>query len=204
MSVHAQSMRNGCATGRRRRSCNTGILPVPVRGWRDTCTDEDARVTRRSRPRGAGGDTPMRPIVLQILACALIAAGALRPGERLATAAGAAVVESVTVLPGERRVYNLSVEGDRRYLVTALRLLVHNAGACGGNLQTLSDNVITKNGISAHDLKEAYVGEGAMSQWNIALDKASGKLYLVPVRIGTTDPMPLDITLADAKVLYPR
>jgi hypothetical protein len=90
---------------------------VPVRGRRDTCTGKDARVTSRWRPRGAGGDTPMRPIVLQILACALIAAGALRPGERLATAAGAAVVESVTVQPGERRVYNVHVEGDQRYLV---------------------------------------------------------------------------------------
>ena len=57
-----------------------------------------------------------------------IAAGALRPGERLATAAGAAVVESVTVLPGERRVYNLSVEGDRRYLVGSVAVLAHNVG----------------------------------------------------------------------------
>jgi hypothetical protein len=46
----------------------------------------------------------MMPILLRILACALLAAGALRPGERLATAAGEAVVESVTVQPGERRV----------------------------------------------------------------------------------------------------
>ena len=59
---------------------------------------------------------------------AWIAAGALRPGERLATAAGAAVVESVTVLPGERRVYNLSVEGDRRYLVGSVAVLAHNVG----------------------------------------------------------------------------
>ena len=117
-------------SSRRPEPCNTGILPVPVRGWRDTCTDEDARVTRRSRPRGAGGDTPMRPIVLQILACALIAAGALRPGERLATAAGEAVVESVTVQPGERRVYNLSVEGDHRYLVGELGVVVHNTLPC--------------------------------------------------------------------------
>jgi hypothetical protein len=74
----------------------------------------------------------MRPIVLQILACALIAAGALRPGERLATAAGAAVVEYVTVQPGERRVFNLSVEGDRRYLVGEAGTLVHNAQPCVG------------------------------------------------------------------------
>jgi hypothetical protein len=72
----------------------------------------------------------MRPIVLQILACALIAAGALRPGERLATSAGAAVVEYVTVQPGERRVYNLSVEGDHRYLVGELGVVVHNTLPC--------------------------------------------------------------------------
>ena len=59
-----------------------------------------------------------------------IAAGALRPGERLATAAGAAVVESVTAQRGERRVYNLSVEGDRRYLVGSVAVLAHNARPC--------------------------------------------------------------------------
>ena len=59
-----------------------------------------------------------------------IAAGALRPGERLATAAGAAVVESVTAQPGARRVYNLSVEGDHRYLVGELGVLAHNAAPC--------------------------------------------------------------------------
>jgi len=56
-----------------------------------------------------------------------IAAGALRPGERLATAAGAAVVESIIAQPGERRVYNLQVELDHRYLIADNGLLVHNA-----------------------------------------------------------------------------
>jgi len=59
-----------------------------------------------------------------------IGAGVLRPGERLATAAGAAVVESVTVQPGERRVYNLSVEGDHRYLVGEVGLVAHNVNPC--------------------------------------------------------------------------
>ena len=59
-----------------------------------------------------------------------IAAGALRPGERLATAAGEAVVEDVIAQPAERRVYNLSVEGDRRYLVGDVGVLVHNVNEC--------------------------------------------------------------------------
>ena len=59
-----------------------------------------------------------------------IGAGVLRPGERLATAAGEAVVEDVTVQPGEQRVYNLSVEGDHRYLVGEVGLLAHNAHPC--------------------------------------------------------------------------
>jgi hypothetical protein len=131
-----------------------------------------------------------------------IAAGALRPGERLATAAGAAVVESVIAQPGEQRVYNLNVEGDHRYLVTTLGLLVHNAGPCGGNFQKLTEHALKKNGVSAHALKEAYVGNQG-SHWDIALDKASQKLYLVPHRTGAADNMPLDITLADAQALYP-
>jgi hypothetical protein len=61
-----------------------------------------------------------------------IAAGALRPGERLAAAAGAAVVESVIAQRGERRVYNLSVEGDHRYLVGESGILAHNMGECSG------------------------------------------------------------------------
>jgi hypothetical protein len=61
---------------------------------------------------------------------AWIAAGALRAGERLATAVGEAVVEYVTVQPGARRVYNLSIEGDARYLVGELGLLAHNAHPC--------------------------------------------------------------------------
>ena len=69
-----------------------------------------------------------------------IAAGALRPGERLATAAGAAVVESVIAQPGERRVYNLSVEGDRRYLVGSVAVLAHNARPCTpAQLQAVKD-----------------------------------------------------------------
>jgi hypothetical protein len=131
-----------------------------------------------------------------------IAAGALRPGERLATAAGEAVVEDVTAQPGEQRVYNLNVEGDHRYLVTTLGLLVHNAGPCGGNFQKLTEHALKKNGVSAHALKEAYVGNQG-SHWDIALDKASQKLYLVPHRTGAADNMPLDITLADAQALYP-
>jgi hypothetical protein len=101
----------------------------------------------------------MRPIVLQILACALIAAGALRPGERLATAAGAAVVESVTVQPGERRVYNVHVEGDQRYLVGDVGVLAHNMGLCDVPPHTVPGigNVRTCNGFVKQLHRLGYV-----------------------------------------------
>jgi hypothetical protein len=56
-----------------------------------------------------------------------VPAGQLRPGERLATQTGQAVVESVTPDPAYQRVYNLDVEGEHRYLVTGLAVLAHNA-----------------------------------------------------------------------------
>jgi len=56
-----------------------------------------------------------------------ISARALAAGERLATAAGEARVESVLPMAGRQAVYSLYVEADHRYLVGDLGVLVHNA-----------------------------------------------------------------------------
>jgi guanyl-specific ribonuclease Sa len=59
-----------------------------------------------------------------------VKAGELRPGERVATQTGRAVVASLTPRPGAIRTYNLAVEGDHRYLVSAAGVVVHNANDC--------------------------------------------------------------------------
>jgi hypothetical protein len=61
-----------------------------------------------------------------------VGAAALVPGEHVATETGYALVQDVVPDPGEHRVYNIEVEGDHRYLVGDLRVLVHNAGASFG------------------------------------------------------------------------
>ena len=69
-------------------------------------------------------------------------AGAMQTGERLATTDGEAVVEYVTAEPGQRRVYNLSVEGDHHYLVSDLGILAHNVGECSGpNVATIWESI---------------------------------------------------------------
>ena len=101
-------------------------------------------------------------------------------------------------------VYNLEVEGDHTYFVDdgygrRDAVWVHNA--CG-NLKKL-DNKVIKAGVDAHQLKLEFVGSDR-SRFNIAEDSDTGKLYLIPVRPGAAPPIPLNMTLEEARQRYPR
>jgi hypothetical protein len=58
-------------------------------------------------------------------------AGALRPGDRLTTASGIAVLRSVTKRAGPERVFNLEVAGDHEYYAGRATVLAHNTALCG-------------------------------------------------------------------------
>jgi hypothetical protein len=66
-------------------------------------------------------------------------AGALRPGDRLTTATGSAVVRSVTKRAGPERVFNLEVATEHEYYVGPASVLAHNTALCG--------NVATRGGV---------------------------------------------------------
>jgi hypothetical protein len=72
--------------------------------------------------------------------------GELRPGEHVATQTGRAVVASLTPRPGAIRTYNLAVEGDHRYLVSAAGVVVHNALPCNTNAKGEFVTEINRNG----------------------------------------------------------
>ncbi len=82
----------------------------------------------------AGADDPLRVTPGHLLWSldrgGWVSAGSLETGELLAGEAGAVAVEYVHNVPGEVRTYNLSVEGDHRYLVGELGVVAHNAGPC--------------------------------------------------------------------------
>ena len=59
-----------------------------------------------------------------------IPAEEIRVGEHLETDRGSALVESVAMLPGAHRVYNLEVETDHCYFVGGAHVLVHNENPC--------------------------------------------------------------------------
>jgi hypothetical protein len=61
-----------------------------------------------------------------------VRANELRPGERLRTRDGVAVVESVSHDPGRWDVFNLEVESAHQYYVTERHVLVHNANGVTG------------------------------------------------------------------------
>lgn len=55
-----------------------------------------------------------------------VAAGDLKPGEKLRTADGSATVKSITPRPGTETVYNLEVHKDHTFFVSDAKLWVHN------------------------------------------------------------------------------
>ena len=55
-----------------------------------------------------------------------VCARELRPGETLRGLTGTAAVRSLARLPGVHRVYNMTVEGEHVYRVSAAGVLVHN------------------------------------------------------------------------------
>jgi hypothetical protein len=55
-----------------------------------------------------------------------VIAAALRPGDRLRTREGVAVVESITAEPGRWDIFNLEVESAHQYYVSERHVLVHN------------------------------------------------------------------------------
>jgi hypothetical protein len=57
-----------------------------------------------------------------------VSAGDLKEGEELQGAQGPVFVRSVRPLPGVQRVYNMRVEDEHMYRVSALGVLVHNPG----------------------------------------------------------------------------
>jgi RHS repeat-associated protein len=58
--------------------------------------------------------------------------GDLTPGERVRTADGWAIVESLARCRGQQEVYNLEVDAEHRYFVGSNGVEGHNADACGG------------------------------------------------------------------------
>jgi RHS repeat-associated protein len=62
---------------------------------------------------------------------AWVRAGELSPGERIGTRTGAARIESIQRHQGLQRVYNIGIETDSSYYVSALELLSHNIDNCG-------------------------------------------------------------------------
>jgi hypothetical protein len=59
-----------------------------------------------------------------------VPAGDLHPGDRLRTRAGFATITNVHASPGVHRVYNLEVDTDHCYYVSAAQVLSHNANPC--------------------------------------------------------------------------
>jgi hypothetical protein len=62
--------------------------------------------------------------------------GSMEPGERVRTADGWAMVESMARLWGREVVHNLEVDGDHRFLAGQCKVVVHNdtVQVCGGKL----------------------------------------------------------------------
>ena len=77
-----------------------------------------------------------------------VAAGQLKPGDRLAGKDGPVTVESVTADSTPTAVYNLDVDEDHQYLVTDLGALAHNT--CPDPIIDAQDISIAKN-VSSSD-----------------------------------------------------
>jgi hypothetical protein len=60
-----------------------------------------------------------------------VSARDLKQGEKLVGILGPVLVRRVAVVPAVRRVYNVNVEGEHTYRVSALGVLVHNNGCVG-------------------------------------------------------------------------
>ncbi len=68
-----------------------------------------------------------------------VSAKDLRIGEQLQGAEGPVFVRALRSLPGSQRVYNMRVEDEHVYRVSALGVLVHNPGCGPGNWQTVNE-----------------------------------------------------------------
>jgi len=104
----------------------------------------------------AGSEKPLEPTAAHRLFSAdrndWVQAQELRLGERLRTANGTTEVVAITRKPGVHRVYNIEVETEHRYLVSALKVLSHNA--C--NTTTPPQKPVSME--QALDLTESHVG----------------------------------------------
>jgi len=77
----------------------------------------------------------------------------LLPGEHIRGRFGNLTVLAVRCVPGIHRVYNLTVEGEHVYSVTALGVLSHNNKGFGGCGQTPDPGSIT--GYTKHGIEQA-------------------------------------------------
>jgi RHS repeat-associated protein len=117
--------------------------------------------------------------------------------------------DDVEVLCGTRELYeraigkaNLENAIEAAVVAAAVATAVAGMGEGHGDLKTCKDSQLKEDGIDAHDLKGDYVGKENVPKYNIAKD-SDGNVYLVPVKKGEGDPVPVPVKYPDLSDTYP-
>ena len=73
-----------------------------------------------------------------------------------------------------------------------------------GDIKTSDDKQLKKDGIDAEKFKEDVIGKRRGGEFNVAVDKSTGEVYLTPVRRGAGEPIRTGYQYFELSNLFPR